>query len=147
MKVTEKHIQAALMYWIIGKQHPYIIPNSNTFFAWEADLLSIQRSGTVHEYEIKLNIHDFKEDAKKRKHLLMPSHASPAYFWYATYNFDIQPPEKAGWLYINENWDVEVMKKAPRLNNWKIDKRREEMIGRLLTYRLFNTYRKYIDNE
>ena len=155
--ITEAHIQAVLMGWLLDdKQHPYIVPNSREFFRWEADLLSITKSNLVHEYEIKLNIYDFKADAKKRKHFwLGDASYSPAYFWYVTYAFDIEPPEKAGWILItqvnsayNYGWKLEIKKPAPRLNQWKPDKRRMAQIGRLLTWRLYHQLRKsYLETD
>ena len=144
-RVTEAHIQAVLMKWVmVEKNHNCFIPNSNEFFFWEADLISVTKSGLVHEFEVKLNIYDFRADAKKQKHAWIgQDYNSPAYFWYVTYDFEIEPPEKSGWILITQDdspfgWKLEVKKEAPRLNNWKPDQRRTEQIARLLSWRLFH---------
>ena len=151
--VCEGTIQAVLMRWLMNvKNHEYIIPNSNQFFSWEADLISVTKSDLVHEFEIKLNIYDYRADAKKSKHArLGRDFASPAYFWYATYDFEITPPDNAGWILItkdNKNgWVVSVKKDAPMLNRWKIDQRRRDQITRLLSWRLANFYEnQYLRN-
>lgn len=147
--VTECTIQAVLMRWIMEeKHHEYILPNSNQFFSWEADLLSVTKAGLIHEFEIKLNIYDFKADAKKYKHYKIGYQTySPAYFWYATYDFEIDPPEKAGWINItktestiNYGWTVTIKKEAPRLNNWKVTPQKVEQIARILSWRLCNIF-------
>jgi hypothetical protein len=147
MKVTEAHLQAVLMRWLMVKKHHVgIIPNSNQFFFWEADLISITASGLVHEFEIKLNIYDYKADAQKRKHNWIgdASH-TPAYFWYVTYDFEIEPPPKAGWILISrlgDQWPLEVKVPAPRLNSWKIDEYRQRQMTRILSWHLCRSYVK-----
>ncbi len=164
-KVTEQTIQAVLMHWLmVEKHHRIAIPNSNTFFPWESDLLTVTRAGLSHEFEIKLNIYDYRRDAQKHKHHFISiengfwhSDRSPNYFWYATYGFEIEPPAHAGWLLItfdaaqsNNNWrrwgwGVEVKKEAPRLKTSKITKQQEAMISSLLTWRMMHAYRdKYL---
>lgn len=153
MKVTEGHIQAVLMRWLMNrKNHKYVIPNTVDFFGWEADLVSVTNSYLTHEYEVKLNVYDYRADAKKRKHLFIGSDfKSPAYFWYVTFQFDIEPPENTGWILIsrtdtksgaNDGWNLEVKKAAPRLNTWKPDQRRREQIARLLSWKVCGTYER-----
>lgn len=151
MKITESTLQAIIMEWAMEeKHHALILPNSNNFFHWEADLITVTQAGLAHEFEIKLNIADFKRDAEKRKHRWIgdPTYA-PAYFWYVTHDFEIEPPQKAGWIKIRFDdescrWKINVVKNAPRLNKWRIDERRQLEIGRLLSFRLKNFYRKYM---
>jgi hypothetical protein len=146
-KVIEATIQAVLMQWAMNKKHHLcILPNSNQFFDWECDLISITRSQLIHEFEIKLNRSDYNRDAVKRKHYWIgDKQRAPAYFWYVTFSFDIEPPEKAGWIYIwldeaNSKWHIDVKKEAPRLNNWKADSRKQARIAKLLSYRITNYY-------
>ena len=149
-KVTEGHIQAVLMRWLLNeKHHNYFIPNSNQFFTWEADLISVTRAGLIHEFEIKLNTYDYKADAKKLKHNMIGYvRYAPAYFWYVAYDFEIDPPENAGWIFVtqidshngNNGWKLEVKREAPRLNDWKITDRQTEQIARILSWRLYHWY-------
>ena len=152
MSITEATIQAVLMLWCMNdKHHVYMIPNSNTFLnsSWETDLISVTRAGLCHEYEIKLNIADYRRDAKKRKFIwgyLGEQKHAPAYFWYATSNFKIDPPETAGWLNIYYNpdryrWEVDVKKEAPRLNSWKMTEQKQKDAARLLSWRLAHIYK------
>jgi len=155
-KVTEAHIQAVLMRWVMEvKHHDSFIPNSNQFFTWEADLLSVTSSGLIHEFEIKTSIQDYRRDAKKRKHYKMDvSLYSPAYFWYVTFGFEIEPPENAGWIFIeykksdngkDDGWNLNVKKEAPRRNEMKIDENKRRQLNRLLSWRLYHVYaRQYL---
>ncbi|RJX17562.1 MAG: hypothetical protein C4575_13035 [Desulforudis sp.] len=150
-KVTEGHIQAVLMRWLLTeKHHHFCIPNSNQFFTWEADLISVTRAGLIHEFEIKLNVYDYKADAKKLKHnMIGHERYAPAYFWYVAYDFEIEPPENAGWIFVtqidtrngrNNGWELSVKREAPRLNDWKITDRKTEQVARILSWRLYNWY-------
>ena len=152
-KVTEATIQAVLMRWLMNeKKHEYVIPNSNSFFSWEADLLSVTKAGLVHELEVKLNIYDYRADAKKHKwNYFEQVTSSPAYFWYATYDFEITPPNNAGWILVTQQpklgWRVTVKKEAPRLNLWKVDTHRREAATRLLSWRLVHEYERMFLRE
>jgi hypothetical protein len=147
MNVTEATMQAVLMRWLMGTMnHELVIPNSTTIFYWEADLVSVTKSHFTHEYEIKLNMADFRRDAKKEnKHFYLTSNKNytPNYFWYATWNFDIDPPDHAGWLKVTYTekayrYFVDVKKPAPRLHKNKISDDKRFAIGRLLSWRLTN---------
>lgn len=149
LKITEATIQSVLIGWVMEeKHHQCVLPNSNQFFRWECDLISVTVAGLAHEYEIKLNRADYNRDATKRKHNWLGDGVyAPAYFWYVTHEFEIEPPEKAGWIrvWLDEEkckWRLEVKKNAPRLNNWKIDTRMHVAIARLLSFRIMNHYRR-----
>ena len=147
-KITEAHIQAVLMRYVITElNHKFVVPNTVDFFGWEADLVSVTRSFLTHEFEVKLNLSDFKADAKKKKHFYIPGeYKSPAYFWYVTYQFEINPPEKSGWILIkntvDNGFDLVVKKKAPRLNTWKIDENKIKQIARLLSWKIYRVFEK-----
>lgn len=152
MNVSEATIQSVLMRWLLGeKNHEYLIPNSNQFFSWEADLISVNKSGLVHEFEIKLNIADYKRDARKHKHnFIGDADHSPAYFWYVTHDFEIEPPEKCGWLLVRysekeHRWLVYEKKPAPILNHWKPGESKQRQIARLLSWRLSNLYTRHFE--
>jgi hypothetical protein len=118
------------------KKHEFVVPNNTMIFPWEADLISATKAALLHEFEIKITLSDYKADAKKvSKHRNLAERWGniPNYFWYVTFEFDIDPPEYAGWIRIkrkNDNnwpWVVEVKKDAPRLTERKItnwDRRR-----------------------
>jgi hypothetical protein len=157
MKVTEQHIQAILMNYLMNQRHhDCVIPNSTTFFSWEADVISITKARLVHEFEIKLNMADFKRDAQKEwKHSRIGSQKnSPAYFWYATFEFEINPPPKAGWILVKRNekkygwvFNIEVKKDAPRLNTWKPEPYKIADALRLVSFRLAHFYYRDFMNK
>jgi|SRR3972149_2314134 len=146
MKISEHVIQSILMKWLMEeKHHEFVIPNSTSLFGtWESDLVSVTKSGLLHEFEIKISRSDFKKDADKYKHHHIGKDSySPAYFWYVTFGFEIEVPEKAGWIEIvskRDKYKILIRKEAPRLNTWKPNK--ETQIARLLSWRLTNLYAK-----
>lgn len=147
MKASEKTLQAAVMLWAMSaKQHQLVIPNSNTLFRWEADLITVTRSGLAHEYEMKVTPADYKRDAGKTdKHRTLKGGGAASYFWYVTC-FDIAPPQHAGWLLVYERsdqWLVEVKKEAPRLCDRKIADEQRLIIARLLSWRLTNYFGRF----
>jgi len=148
--VTERTIQAVVMGWAMQeKHHSLVIPNSNTLFQWEADLITVTRAGLTHEFEIKLNAADYKRDAaKESKHWTLRGvdGFGPCYFWYVTHGFEIDPPEHAGWLQVDcldQEWRVYVKKDAPRLNGRKITDRQHADIARMLSWRIANYTRRH----
>ena len=154
MKVTERHIQPILMMWAMDrKNHTLVIPNSTIIFNWEADLLSVTRAGLIHEYEIKLNIQDFRADSKKMwKHKSMVDGWGrlPNYFWYVTFEFDIVPPDHAGWIKISRSGEglkfcnVDVKVEAPRLTDKKISEWQRLAAGRIISHHLKYEYAKIL---
>lgn len=162
VKITEGHIQMVVMYWaMIQHTHEIILPNSNQFFGWEADLISITRAGVIHEYEIKLNKYDYKADFKKKKwDYFYKATNSPSYFWYVTYDFEIEPPEHAGWLLVTQRvsdlnsrnplawnieeklaWNIEEKKKAPKLNRRMVDEKQMKRLAKMLSWRVYHGLR------
>lgn len=49
------------------QRHQWITPNA-VLYAWESDLLSVDREGLVSEFEIKCTRADLKQDLRKPKH-------------------------------------------------------------------------------
>lgn len=164
MKVTEATLQAILMHRAMEViKHELVLPNTGahwgTFYAWEADLISVTKSGLIHEYEIKLTKSDYRADfGKENKHSTLADNRwtnKPNYFWYVTYELDIEPPDYAGWILVQDNehrgngrwrsdtwngYEWAVMREAPRLHSKRISDRQREAMGRLLSFRLKNAY-------
>jgi hypothetical protein len=88
--------------------------------------------------------------------MLGNTEGSPSYFWYATYDFAIEPPTNAGWIHVRrygnqpgriDGLKLEVMKDAPRLNNFKIKPKKVEQIARILSWHLYRFYdNKYMQS-
>ena len=143
--MTEQVMQGVLMRYVLDeKSHQTAIPNMTTLYNWEADLLSVTRADLVHEYEIKLTAADYRRDFhdKKFKHISLQNEAyhRPNYFWYVTYQLDIEPPDYAGWMAIEPSLRIVIKRDAPRLHSGKIMESQKQDIGRLLAYRLKNVY-------
>ena len=146
--MNENVMQGVLMrYALDEKRHELAIPNMTTLYNWESDLLSVTRSDLVHEYEIKLSLSDYRRDFdKKWKHISLnhTAYRRPNYFWYVTYQVEIDPPDYAGWMIVEDHGlRVVVKRDAPRLHTDKIRPGDKENIGRLLAYRLKNVYRSF----
>lgn len=144
------------MYWAMNiKNHTFVVPNSTVIYPWESDLISVTRAMFVHEYEIKISKADYCKDKKKVwKHMHLQNQFSyrptPNYFWYATYNFDIEPPSHAGWIKIidHDYWPkVNIMKPAPLLHKCKLEADKIISISTLLSFRLTNIYKNYVKTE
>lgn len=155
-KISETIMQAILMRWAMGNNHIYAVPNSTVIYPWESDLISVTKALYAHEYEIKISMADYKKDAEKKwKHLslqLGDLRNTPNYFWYATYEFDIEPPDHAGWIKVNYderrfNYHVEIRKDAPRLCTQKVSEAKTAQIAKLLSWRLANIYHGYIHDS
>lgn len=131
-------------------QHQIVLPNDTSFYTWEADLLTINRSNYVNEFECKISLADFKRDEKKDKfyHFQRNDAGSPNYFWYATLDFDITPPDFAGWLKISYDdrrlrYITQVMKVAPLRHKEKAREHKIKIAARLLSFKLMGFYDPY----
>jgi hypothetical protein len=151
------NIQTRLLAWTLDvKKHVLAIPNSKTVYYWECDLLSVTRAGFTHEFEIKRTMSDYKADKRKiYKHRSLAGLRSntrgrytiPNYFWYATVDFDITPPEYAGWIkFMDTGGDrpMQIIKvEAPRLHNDHLPDKHIKTIGRIACYRMKDLFVKY----
>lgn len=135
------------------RNHILTVPNITNIYHWECDLLSVTRALFTHEYEIKLNMRDYKRefiekaskhDSLKRRsqYYLTSTYRIPNYFWFVS-TFDLKVPEYAGWIRINntgERLDLWPKKDAPRLHNQKLPGDKRDVIYTALAYRLKNLY-------
>ena len=146
--ITEFEIQNILMDYLLNiKKHKIVIPNPRSIFPWEADLLSvISGSNFINEFEIKRSKSDFKKDFthKRTKHKNMSQYWrkqrskgwSPSRFWFVTPNeLDIDPPGYAGYLKVNANGAVSLVKEAPLLHRRRLTKKQAIQFARLLCFR------------
>ena len=145
-KITEAVIQAIMMPYILEKlRHELVIPNPQKLLPYEADLVSFTRNGLLHEWEIKLDHWDYADDRVKPKHttMLTAKTDSPAYFWYATYNFSIQPPAHAGWVLVTNKAEVKLMKEAPKHYEWKMAEDKYRYAAITLSKRMMRMFAAY----
>lgn len=149
-QMDERAIRIILMGYVLNeKNHVAAIPNSRSLVFGEADLLSVTPAGLVHEFEIKRTIGDYRADFRNKvtKHILLQQGSpaySPNYFWFVTHGFEVEVPDYAGWMTIEETrWGTTIarrQKKAPRLHGGKWDDAKVAKIARLLSFRLLKEY-------
>lgn len=138
--LTEKRIQKLLMRDRYSKH--VVLPNYTPLDWWECDVMQITASGYWHEFEIKLNLADFRRDVEKtkdagpwgarigeKKHdLLAGSDRGPCCFWYVAPVGVIaiaQVPAWAGLIEIQQHgkylYEMGPLVKAPRRHERKAD--------------------------
>jgi hypothetical protein len=76
---SEKTVQDAVYVHCAIKNHEIMVPNSQ-LFKWESDMVSVTRTGFIHEFEIKVTRADFKQDAKKERARLLLDPVVKGYF-------------------------------------------------------------------
>lgn len=135
-----KDIQKAIAMLEIEKGN-IVTENFNYFFIGELDVVSLNKSGYVSEFEVKISRSDFKADSKKRKWYFFDNKIEkqiPNYFWYACPDGLIMPHEikpYMGLIYYSEKGFIVIQKpkiihkfkhdvvklltKIARQNNWK----------------------------
>ena len=144
-----------LMKWLLDdKNRVLTLPNNRSLFGWEADLVSLTKTGLFHEYEIKLSLSDYEKDfsgskRKVAKHGIMNKGKSIGtnYFWFTTSGF--QPswiPFYAGWIEI-VGQNINIMKPAPRLHNISANMNQLKKCMRSISYRLLKNMNTNKDME
>lgn len=144
-----------------------IIAAPNLFlYPWESDLIIVNKSGYISEYEVKLSVSDFRNDFKKQGHI--KSHTNfygeylngntkheslvkgfgPNRFFYC-FPADMIPhsevPEWAGIIHIrsfNHNnihfLTTSIIRNPKRLHSNKATKDQIDKINTALYYKVFN---------
>lgn len=158
---NERSVQDSLYIYCSIKNHEIIVPNS-CVFGWESDVISVNRTGFIAEFEIKVSRSDFKAESKKAHRVLLTDpvqksslfgdvvHPRPNYFYFAVPDGLIQPeevPDYAGLIYVKKRAEtienrvalyygtaVEV-KPATRLHREKITDWQRKQLARALTGR------------
>jgi len=149
--MTETEIQNALATRMRGRGHEYIVPNVSPWGRiWEADVVSITKSGYAVEYEIKCSDTDFRKDKEKRRHQELQKDSpyiwrghGPCRFLYVfspdvdTGSLDI--PDYAG---VVEPTDTGCyspnLREAPRLHDKKVHNDGIEYLARGLMHRYWD---------
>jgi hypothetical protein len=149
--MTEMELQVEL-WRDRGQTSALMMPNYQPKGWWECDVMAVSKAGVWSEFEIKVSMSDFRQDAKKSKrknwrdlelkHELLASRSErgPSYFWYLVPKSIAEQvakelPEWAGLLCCEfvewETWDgrkagryfIQAEVKAPRLHLKKIDQK------------------------
>jgi hypothetical protein len=93
----------------------------------EFDVLSLNKSGFLTEFEVKISRSDFKADAKKKKwekYQQRIPEQTPNYFNYVCPEGLIEAhevPEYAGLIYVDNLGALKVIRKAKLLHSYKQD--------------------------
>lgn len=160
---NERAVQNAVYIYCSIKNHEIVVPNS-CVFGWESDVVSVNKTGFIAEFEIKVSRADFKVDAKKARSglLINPvqkscvfgdvTHPRPNYFYYAVPEGLItvdEIPEYAGLIYVKNKAEVingrpalyygtaGEIKAAPRLHKEKINEWQRKQLARALSGRFW----------
>ncbi len=116
-------IQKKVINLAINYRHYLICKNFYLYDGWECDVLSVNYSDFITEYEIKRTRADYKADFnKKDKHFSTSNGYGANTFYYACPVGLIKRdeiPEYAGLIYCSPKGSY-ISKKAPMLHNDKI---------------------------
>ena len=164
--MNEKYIQTLIIRKMLANKHKVVITNTTQQLFGEQDVLSVNRNGLTNEFEIKCTLADYNRDFKRKqsKHWFLKKTYNydrlPAYYWFVTYLFDIDPPEYAGWMRVipieddDDRWypkgvkhKLFIEKRAPMLHDRKWDDAKLAKLARLLSYRLLNIMEAGIDKK
>lgn len=163
---SERLLQDAIYIWCAIKMHEIVVPNSQ-LFAWESDVVSVNRTGFIFEFEVKISRADFRADARKDRAALLidpvkvhrvfgPStFKRPNYFYYAVPEGLILPselPEYAGLLYIRRpvrgpvSGNVtHLVREAKRLHTEKINDKQRCQLARAVSRRYWRQRLKSLE--
>ena len=160
-------IKFVLMKSLYEKSRSIFCTNFQAMGFSECDVLRITPSNIVYEYEIKTSRSDFKADFKKKykhnrlsntinknnEYIKWSGHPDiPNYFTYVTPKNMVKPteiPEYAGLIYV-EGDNIEIIKKAPNLHNFKANETLIRTVCSLLSTRtLFGgcSYIKFLNGK
>lgn len=145
-----------ISYLLNAMKHQYAVPNL-MFGSGESDVISITKTGYMHEVEIKISRSDFKADARKSKWKLYKEsiksgrklssyYNTPNYFWYCFPEGLIEDSEidpSFGIFHIKEDpkWKVltlTVKREASRFGKSKVNRKIINQIARSLSFKLNN---------
>lgn len=153
-------ISTAIMgFFLYEKKHNFAVPRL-MFGDAESDVITVNRTGYIHEIEIKISKSDYKVDSSKSKwkfhekfkdskiHKQNRRCVVPNYFWYSFPEGlieDSEIPDKFGILHIKDNktgLKVVVHREAPRYGNLKANRRFIDQICRSLSFKVLNAQKE-----
>lgn len=123
--MTAKEIQKLICASEVMKQN-LCCENVKYLFSvsWEYDVASLNKSGYLTDYEVKISRSDFKADAKKRK---LRYYADPLFYKIPNYFYYVVPenlialnevPKLAGLIYVCGE-GLQIIKRAPLMHKTK----------------------------
>jgi len=127
-KFTERNIQEVLGKYWFKKGHKISCYNFSGCGHSETDFISVTSANFIYSFEIKISKSDFNNDFKNKKikhkslkdaKKLKSTSGIPNYFYFVVPEnlIDLKSvPSYAGLIYINDQEDIEIKRKAPRLH-------------------------------
>lgn len=164
--MTVFEIQMMLYKSITGCQ--LMAPNIYLWDEFESDFISVTNAGYIREFEIKLSLSDFYNDAKKNdrytgiaKYDWLLSGKGPNEFYYLFEDGTIPDEKIPEWAGIAKIMDVKkshcgtpytvkecvIRRSAKRLHNNKITTQKENVLYKSLYYRYWELQRKRIKEK
>jgi Ni/Co efflux regulator RcnB len=166
---NERQVQDAVYIHCALKNHEIIVPNS-CVFSWESDVISVNKTGFISEFEIKVSRADFKADAKKERATLLVNperedwfgrqiiKARPNYFFYAVPEGLIaaeEVPDYAGLIYVHRHVEghrlswrtASEIKPAKRLHREKISEWQRRQLCRAMSGRYWRQRLRLLESS
>lgn len=153
MDYSEKSIQQALWYYLIGRGHVLICPNI-LVKQGEVDLLTLTKTDMLWNIEIKISRSDFKADARKRRTWHIENNPDNIGFhklfyavpWELVQEHEV--PDYAGLLWVKGKYDVKPIKAAKKLNEKPIKKvDLYKKMGRSIMYKYWKRMEKELKRD
>lgn len=147
--MTERDIQRILNHYTDARKTPFRMTNGFVY-NWECDFWTLDSIGMTREYEIKISLADFREDAKKDKHRVLGKDG-PNYFYYVCPEGLVQPDmidNRYGLVWIKSQGIEypEIVKKPRKLHTEPFS--RWEMLATKYYWKWYKIWRaKYISKE
>ncbi len=149
--MTERDIQNILYRHLKKLGHTMITPNVKGIFCgyWEADMISVTKSGFINEFEIKTNLTDYWADFKNKpgKHCDLKAALRdktidvPSRFSFVTHGFDFDIrdfPKYAGHIVILPDGNIwALIQRAPLLTKRKITRHQKDILLRVNNNKLW----------
>lgn len=153
--MSESKAQCVLGRHLLSKGHDFVVPNK--CLVYEADLISINKSGYLNEYEIKCSKADYLNESKNKsmKHSFYGTGRSasqkPNYFWIVIFGefFHFENiNEKYGIIHLDEKGEGKIVKRARLLHKQKAtdDKNFITSLARALSFKIFNRYQEVLND-
>jgi hypothetical protein len=138
IKISTKDIQELICKTEILKNNLPCENVSGLFYNnYEGDVFSLNKSGYVTEFEVKVSKSDFLSESKKVKKWNLfkgkVTKSIPNYFYYVCAEKLIMKSEVKdyqGLIYVNDKNELKIIKKAPLIHRYKHD--REKIISKFV---------------
>jgi hypothetical protein len=145
--ITSHTIAISIAKYLFHYSKYVIVPNTNSFLPWEADILMLTPNCFLDEIEIKISLSDLRRDKTKHKHKLLENdkciyllrnfyYALPESIYNRASLDDF--PEKAGIIIISDTHMPRIIKNpTPRKHARKLTDKEKFKLARLGVIRMW----------